>query len=202
MHVDNLEMHLECGGIYAPNHILNDKLLYKTIHNSDIQSKRQNVSIPCGEKGVMHDYVPFYFGYLSPMMLQLKTGQVEDYNEGQEPLIYLVSTAQNVKNSGTSFVFSNGHGIPAYTCWYDDLDKLDQVDWSMVCERYWKDTPKDMDRQRRKQAEFLIYQFCTWSLIKSIVVINAQMKTKVETIMNRFAANAQRDVHVEQNWYY
>ena len=30
----------------------------------------------------MHDYVPFYFGVLSPMLLQLKTGRVTGYNEG------------------------------------------------------------------------------------------------------------------------
>lgn len=38
----------------------------------------------------MHDYVPFYFGPLSPMMLNLKTGRVAGYEEDQEPLIYLV----------------------------------------------------------------------------------------------------------------
>ena len=33
-----------------------------------------------------------YFGYLAPMLLQLKTGRVAGYQEGQSPLLYLVST--------------------------------------------------------------------------------------------------------------
>ena len=75
------------------------------------------------------------------------------YDEGQEPIIYLVSTAQRVVNSGAGFVFSDGHGIAAYTGWYDDLEDLDEVDWQIVYANYWKDTVEDMDRQRKKQAE-------------------------------------------------
>lgn len=94
------------------------------------------------------------------MLLQLKTGRVEGYNEGQEPLIYLVSSAQRVRDSGAGFVFSDGHGIAAFTEWYAGLADLDKVDWDMVFQRYWRDTVDDMDRQRRKQAEFLVYRFC------------------------------------------
>ena len=203
IHVDNLQVCLQRGGLHAPKHTPDDDLTYKMIHNLDIQSKRQNKRIPCGPEGVIHDYVPFYFGYRSPMMFQLKTGQVEGYNEGQQPLIYLVSTAQNVECSGTSFVFSDGHGIAAYTGWYDDLDELDQVDWNMVFQRYWAaNVDNDMDRQRRKQAEFLVYKFCDWSLIESIAVLNKRVKTKVEGIMNSFSADKRRDVRIKPDWYY
>ena len=202
IHVDNLHVCLQRGGLHAPNHTPDDGLIYKTIHNLDIQNVRRIRRIPCGPDGIIHDYVSFYFGYLSPMMLQLKTGQVEGYDEGQEPLIYLVSTAQTVERSGTSFVFSNGHGIAAYTDWYDDLAELDQVDWDMVYQRYWADNVDDMDRQRRKQAEFLVHEFCDWSLIESIAVVNTRMKTKVENIVNRFSADKRRDVHIKPEWYY
>ena len=42
-----------------------------------------------------------------------------------------------------------------------------------------------MDRQRRKQAEFLIHRFCDWSLIHEIAVIDNAMKTRVERILGR-----------------
>ena len=97
LHVGNLHIHLERRGLHAPNNTPDDglkyKLKYKTIHNIDIQDKRQRNKVPCGPGGVLHDYISFYFGYFSPMLLQLKTGYVEGYDEGQEPLIYLVSTA-------------------------------------------------------------------------------------------------------------
>jgi len=97
IHVDNLPILLHRGGIHAPNKTPNDGLIYRTIHNVEIQQKRYLKKIPCSPGGVIHDYVPFYFGYLSPMMVQLKTGQVSGYDEGQEPLIYLVSHAQTIQ---------------------------------------------------------------------------------------------------------
>jgi hypothetical protein len=136
------------------------------------------------------------------MLLQLNTGRVAGYTENQEPLIYLVSTAQEVDDSGAGFVFSDGHGIAAVTDWYDDLDQLDEVDWSMVYQRYWRDEIGDMDRQRRKQAEFLVHEQCDWSLIQEIGVMNTKMKTKVERIMSRFDERLRRPVRVRPGWYY
>ncbi len=151
---------------------------------------------------MIHDYVPFYFGYLSPMMLKLKTGQVVGYNEGQEPLIYLVSTAQAVVSASLSFVFSDGHGLAFFTNWFDDLNHLDAVDWDVVNRRYWTDTIDDMDRQRKKQAEFLVYQCCPWSLFQEIAVIDSTMQQRVETIQAAFPAPQRRVVTVKREWYY
>jgi len=39
-------------------------------------------------------------------------------------LVYLKSTAQAVVEASCGFVFSNGHGIAAFTDWYDDLGRL------------------------------------------------------------------------------
>ena len=202
IHVDNLHIYLRRGGIHAPNHTPGDGLIYRTNHDVKVQAKRHVARILCGPKGVVHDYVPFYFGYLSPMMLQLKTGQVPGYNEGQEALVYLVSTAQAVKAGEAGFVFSDGHGIAAFTKWFDDLADLDKVDWDMVYQRYWADTVDDMDRQRRKQAEFLVHRFCDWSLIQEIVVINDQVKAQVEAILGEFPADRQPLATVRRDWYY
>ena len=202
LHVDNLETCLRRGGLHAPNHTPKDGLPYKTIHNVDVQAQRKVTRIPCGPRGVIHDYVAFYFGYLSPMLLQLKTGRVEGYDDGQDPLIYLVSTAQAVADGGAQFVFSDGHGIAAFTNWYDDLARLDQVDWNMVYQRYWADNLDDMDRQRRKQAEFLVHRRCDWSLILEIGVLNERMKTRVERILGGFPQGVNRPVNVRRQWYY
>ena len=202
IHVDNLLVVLRRGGLHCPNHRHDDGLCYKTIHNRDIQEERRVRRITCGPRGVIHDYVSFYFGPRSPMLLQLRTGRVAGYDEGQEPLIYLVSTAQTATASGAQFVFSDGHGIAAFTEWYDDLADLDKVDWQMVYERYWADTIEDMDRQRRKQAEFLVYRFCDWELIQEVGVLNLTMKDKVEGIMEQFPRDLRRVVRVRRDWYY
>ena len=202
IHAENLHVCLQRKGLHAPNHTPDDGLTYRTIHNVDIQEHRRIRTIPCGPCGVIHDYVAFYFGYLSPMLFQLKTGRVEGYSEGQEPLIYLVSDVQTIQRSGTGFVFSDGHGIAAFTDWYDDPSDLDKVDWDMVNQRYWADTVEDMDRQRRKQAEFLVYRFCDWSLIREIGVINDRMRTKVESLLATFPQSLRCPVRVQCAWYY
>jgi hypothetical protein len=202
MHVDNLCVCLRRGGLHASNHTPDDGLPYRTIHNTSIQQHRRTTRIPCGPGGVVHDYVPFYFGFRSPMMLQLKTGRVPGYDEGQEPLIYLESTAQVVQKSNRGFVFSDGHGIAVFTKWFDDLKDLGEVDWSMVYQQYWPDHPDDMDRQRRKQAEFLVHEFCDWSLIESLAVIDDKMKKAVECIMRQFPVDVHRKVRVKRDWYY
>lgn len=202
IHVDNLHFCLRRGGLHAPNHTPDDGLVYRTIHNVDIQNQRRVYRLPCGPRGVIHDYVSFYFGQRSPMLLQLHTGQVEGYNEGQEPLIYLVSTAQAVRDAGIGFVFSDGHGIAAFTQWFDDLAELEQVDWRAVQARYWADTPQAMDRQRRKQAEFLIHRFCPWELIQEIGVVNVAVRDRVRDILRGLPMDYQRPVRVRPNWYY
>ena len=202
IHVDNIPIYLTRGGLHAPNCTPDDGMAYRTIHNVDIQSHRRVKQINCGPCGVIHDFIPFYFGPLSPMMLQLRTGQVEGYSEGQEPLVYLVSTAQEVRDSGTGFAFSDGHGIAAFTSWFDDLVDLDKIDWDMVNERYWADNVNDMDRQRRKQAEFLVHKYCNWSLIHEIIVIDRGMKLKVEQVFDQFPSRMRRRVRIDREWYY
>ena len=104
MHVDNLRICLRREGLHASNHTPEDGLVYRTIHNKDIQLDRKARVVPCGPGGVIHDYVPFYFGPRSPMLFQLHTGRVDGYNEGQEPLVYVVSTAQDVADANLGFV--------------------------------------------------------------------------------------------------
>ena len=202
LHADNLPVHLQRGALHAPNHTPEDGLVYRTIHNVDIQDQRRVRRIPCGPGGAIHDYVSFYFGPRSPMLFQLYTGWVAGYMEGQEPLIYLVSTAQAIEQHRVGFVFSDGHGIATFTSWYDDLAHLDKVDWECVHAKIWRDTVDDMDRQRRKQAEFLVHRQCDWELIQEIAVLNPRMKTSVEQMLDRVDASLHRPVVVRQDWYY
>jgi hypothetical protein len=202
MHVDNLRICLQRKGLPACNHTPDDGLAYKKIHNEDIQSNRRIRRIPCGPRGVIHDYVPFYFGPRSPMLYQLHTGWVAGYDEGQEPLVYAVSTAQAVADAGLGFVFSDGHGIARITKWFDDLADLDKLDWEAIYSTWWKDDLDHMDRQRRKQAEFLVHESCDWRLIQEIGVLNNRMKTRVTNILNEFAAKLRRPVHIRRPWYY
>jgi len=136
------------------------------------------------------------------MLYQLHTGRVADYQEGQKPLIYIISTAQIIQQSGSGFVFSDGHGIASYTSWFDDLADLDGLDWNTIYATAWNDSVDDMDRQRRKQAEFLVHRKCDWRLIEKISVINTSMKSAVERILGSFPLSLRPVVIVKPEWYY
>lgn len=200
MHIDNLDVILDCGGMHAPNHPPGGACDYRAIHNVDIQKIRRQRPIPCGPGGTVHDYVAFYFGPRSPMLFQLHTGWVENYDEGQKPLIYAVSTVETIVQENLGYIFSDGHGIAAFTQWYDSLNDLDKVDWDMVYANYWADTVDDMDRQRRKQAEFLVHRFCPWDSVKMIGVLNKSIKEKVKRILQK--KNISVPVKVRRQWYY
>jgi len=200
MHLDNLPVCLERGGMHAPNHVPNDGLVYRTIHNIEIQQVRRQRAIPCGPCGSVHDYVSFYLGPRSPMLLQLHTGRVEGYREGQAPLIYAVSTVQAIISARLGFVFSDGHGIAFFTKWFDNVSKLVEVDWDMVYADYWADNVDDMDRQRRKQAEFLVHRFCPWDVVTRIAVLNSAVRRRVDTILADHGVTTPTEVHA--SWYY
>ena len=201
-HIDNLDGILTRGGMYAPNHAPNDGIVYKAIHSQPVQNTRSNYRVPVGPAGCLHDYIPFYFGCHSPMMLQLKTGQVAGHHGGQRPLIYSVYYAEDVAAAGCRFVFTDGHGIAAFTQFFDDLVQLHRVDWKTVKLKQWADTADDNDRQRRKQAEFLVHRFVPWDLIYGIAVIDERMKLKVEAILAGHPEVRQPIVKVLPNWYY
>lgn len=202
VHVDNLAALLAQGRLHAPHHAPAHGTPYRTIHDANVQANRRIKDVPCGPGGTVHDYLPFYFGPLSVMLLQLKTGQVAGYNEGQEPLIYLRTTVQAVAQAGCPFVFTDGHGLAKFTRWFDDLAHLDVVDWPLVRDRYWRDTPEDNDRKRRKQAEFLVWQGLDWDLLDGIGVFSASMQQRVRGIISGCPRRRQTPVHVTRDLYY
>ena len=202
MHIDNLAICLRRGGLCAPKHTPEDGEQYRTIHSENIQDARADRDIRCGPGGVIHDYVSFYFGVHSPMLYRLHTGWEIDYKEGQEPLIYLSSEAELIARNTADFVFSDGHGLASYTKWFDNLEKLDQLDGETIRSKIWKKTDADPDRQRRKQAEFLVHKFCPWEWIIEITVINEQRKVQVEEILAAFPKDSYRKIYIRPAWYY
>src|SRR5262245_52338288 len=125
-HVDNLPTILKSGGLQCNATLKGAATAYASIAHDNIQDRRQHTAVPCGPGGVLHDYVPFYFGPRSPMLFTISRGNVPTC-PGQGPVVHLVSTAQAVQARGLGFAFTNGHGIMALTDFYDNLQDLDEV---------------------------------------------------------------------------
>ena len=201
VHMDCLETLLARDAVHAPNHAPEDGLPYVGIHATQTQIDRGEKRVPCGPGGIILDYVGFYFGPHSPMLYRLHTG----YNVSpvaQKNIIYLVSSAQAVQRAGLGFVFYDGHSLAAFSDPFADLAKLTRVDWDAVGLKVWKDTANDPDRQRRKQAEFLVHGMMPWQLVKKIGAYDAAAKARIRSILADYPDRHHPVVLAKKSWYY
>ena len=197
-HIKNLPSILQSGGLVANSGL--QQTQYKNIAHSQIQDRRANTSVPCAAGGCLHDYVPFYFAPRSPMLCAIHNGKVKGHTGGQNSIIHLVSEAELIKTNNLTFAFTDGHATMIFSEFYDNLQSLDAVDWQIMQKRYWDNTPEDGDMKRRRQAEFLIHQYCPWTLITEIGVINITVTSQVTNILQKFNCNNSGKVY--SNWYY
>ncbi|WP_432207050.1 type II toxin-antitoxin system toxin DNA ADP-ribosyl transferase DarT [Cytobacillus oceanisediminis] len=165
-----------------------------------MQDRRAAYLVPIEPYGNLHDYVPFYFAPRSPMLYSITKGNVDGYADGQKPIIYLVSKPVIIKKKSLPFCFTDGHGIMAFTDYFNDLKDLDKVDWDIMKATYWMDTEQDNDRRRRRMAEFLVYNFVPFECFIGIGVYNDDYKEKVELLLKEFSLDI--PVKLKSNWYY
>lgn len=88
----------------------------------------------------------------------------------------------------------------AFSEFYDDLARLDEVDWSLMRAQYWADTNDDLDRKRRRQAEFLVHQRFPVALIYAIGVMDRQRQAETQTLLATRGLTI--PVSVQPGWYY
>ena len=199
-HIDNLISIIESGGCLSINQKQSQGIGHVNVAYGTIQDRRARTPVLCGSGGCLHDYVPFCFAPRSPMLYAIHGGYVEGYDQGQAPLIHLVTTAQAVNNSAIEWAFTDGHATMAFSEFFDDLDDLDKVDWDVMESRYWNDTPTLPDRKRRRQAEFLIKNICPWKLFLEIGVINSGIGLRVKRMIEN--SRHQPVVQIHRDWYY
>ncbi len=196
----NLASILQMGGLMSKNKLSQEQTTYTNIAYEGIQDRRAKTSVPLGRGGVLHDYAPFYFAPRSPMLYAIHKNRVEGYREGQSPILHLVTTAEAIEATGLVYVFTDGHATVAYSDFYDDLGDLGCVDWEVMESRFWADTDDDPDRKRRRQAEFLVYDFVPWHLIVEIGAIDRTIGTQVERMLQ--GVQHRPRISVRSNWYY
>ena len=198
--IQNLPNILIDGGLWCDRIVMQRNLAHVSIAHQHIKNRRIQKAVPCGSGGTVADYVPFYFAPRSPMLFVIHKGGVDGYQEGQAPILHLVSSIEAVQTSGRSFVFSDGHAEMDISQFFTDLNDLNKLDWQIMGERYWNDTLEDGDRKRRRQAEFLVYQFFPLDLVAAIGVINQQMAQQVSGLLQPLLRKP--IVRVEPTWYY
>jgi hypothetical protein len=197
-HVANLSAIVERGGLLADTEVRKIGGPLKDCADAGIKGRRQQTSITVPPGGCVADYVPFYFAPRSPMLFRINKGGVSTYPDGQEPLVYLVSSVEGALSAGLTWVGSDGNCATSITRHYNSWPAMkSNVDWKLMGERIWKNTDEDGDRMRRRQAEFLVHKLFPLDCIEFLAVINDAMVDKVRSVVG------QRFPVVRMNsWYY
>jgi hypothetical protein len=199
-HVSNIEP-VMTQGLLCDRRMIAAGLDFVEAGSRDIKGNRRRLSVTAGPGGCPADYVPFYFAPRSPMMYTISRGSVAHYQEGLEPLVYLVTTIERVRERNLPFAFLDGNCGSAITAYSDDLAELDEyVDWPLMRATMWNNTPEDLDRMRRRMAEFLVHESVPWEVFIEIVVMTERVADQVRVIGERLGLVA--DIRVERGWYY
>jgi hypothetical protein len=198
-HINHLEL-------IATQGILCDALaqeggLMVEVGNRDIKANRRDLAVSAGPGGCPADYVPFYFAPRSPMLYTIWKGNVPHYQEGLEPLIYLVTTVERVVEAGLRIAFSDGNCGSFVTDYSDDLGQLDEfVDWDLMKATMWNNTLEDGDRMRRRMAEFLVHERVPWDIVNEVGTMTAAIAQQVNVTLADLGCRT--TVRVRREWYY
>lgn len=176
-HIKNLESIIRYG-LLSTNMQKSMGISHVNIANASIQETRSAMEVPCGKRGTIHDYVPFYFASRTPMLL----GVINKKNCDQPLLIYLCLKMNIIDKGNVVFTdtSANTHKPPTF---YNDKRYLDNLDWAIIDDKSWS-FPDD-DERHRHMAELLVRDRVDISEIGCIVVFNEKIKECVIDIFNK-----------------
>jgi len=194
-HVDNLPSIIGAGCLWSDSQRILQSFGNTNIGYIHIKARRMAHAVTVSQGGTLGDYVPFNFCPRSVMLFVVSRGH-DDYKQGQTPIIHLVSSTDAIVASGRPWAFTDRHADLVYSNQYDSLDNLDNVDWTVMPEHYWSEPEK----KEKRQAEFLVHDYCPWEAIQQIVVINQEVKNKVEAAL--IGSQHKPTVKISRNWYY
>lgn len=163
------------NGLLCPNIKKERGIEHTNIANMTIQERRAKMDVTAGPGGKVHDYVPFYFSSINPMLLTL----LNQKNVDQPFIIYFCVKIQRLLQDDAVFTdaSANTNDAPNF---YSNPNELDKLDWFLIDKRTWS---KGTDEEKhKKMAEAFIYHTVELKDIDCIVVWNKSIKKEVEKV--------------------
>ncbi len=176
--VHNLDSIIK-NGLLCTNMKNKKGIQHKNIANMTIQERRANMDVPVGPGGKVHDYVPFYFSSMNPMLLTL----LNQKNVDQQYIIYFCVKIDRLEKEDAVFTNASANTVEPPT-FYEEPDKLNKLNWDLIDSRKWGGWTDE--ERHQKMAEALIHTKVDISEINTILVYNEGIKNAVEQV---FKAN-------------
>lgn len=130
---------------------------------------------------IIRDYIPFYFGAAQPMLYVILNGYNGVKKISPEDIAYFKVSVQSVIDNNREFIFTDGHIVNNISRIFkkEDLGNIGNlVDINAALIPNWHDND-DIDKKRRKQAEFLVKGDLPFSTIERFATYNDRAKNKL-----------------------
>lgn len=199
LHWDCLPEVLDRG--FYPKRHPDFKLPPKRIGDFELAAKRDGRELKTPGAGTIGEHVAFYFAGHSPMLFKIHTGYGVP-QEDQRDIVYICCKLEAVAALGHPYLFTDGQANTGRTNEFTMLTDLDKLDWNLIPQRYWRDTEDDRDRERRKEAEFLVKGHVPTSCFQGIYTYDEQRRTDVMQLVNSRGLTLPVKVDTNKNLYY
>ena len=196
-HIANVPWIL-ANGLYCCNGDRSDPN-YVQIGNPDLIDRRTRRKVTVAPKGTLSDYIPFYFTPYTPMLYNIKTGRNGVVQRPMEEIAIIVSSLREVEKRGLTFLFTDRHAYLETACYYDDLDRLDCIDWTILQARDFRRDPEEPGKFERYQAEALIYKHLPTDAIVGIVCYGTRQEEQVQRRCDNL--NLRTQILSKPSWY-
>ena len=194
-HIENIPHILQYGITHSTS--ANANRNFVPIGDSSLIATRNDFLLNNGR--LLGEYIPFYFGYRTPMLYVVQNGFNMVAPTPAEKIVYCVSSVQKIIDLQLDFIFTDGHAVDGFSSQYTftDIDNIDTIlDKNAIKARYWR-SENDLDLKRRKEAEFLVLGDIIKNAILGFLTYNENAKNRVIN----FGANA-ANVHIKPEFYF
>jgi ssDNA thymidine ADP-ribosyltransferase, DarT len=198
IHVHNLP-HILQHGLVVASHPDADPG-FRSIGDQGLIGVRKDLNAPDPPGGTFSEYIPFYLGHRSPMLYQIAKGYENIEKIPQSDIVYIVVQHECVVQNELAYFFTDGHARHGMTQFYTDAAGFDALDWEAIYATQWRNTEDDSDRQRKKQAEYMIKGRVPVSCFAYFLTFDEESKQKVESL--QASAKTVIPVKVSKTAYY
>lgn len=194
-HIENIPHILQYGITHSTS--VNANPNFVPIGDGSLITTRNNFLLNNGRR--LGEYIPFYFGVRTPMLYVVQNGFNMVPPTPAENIVYCVSSVQKIIDLKLDFVFTDGHAVDGFSSQYTatNIQNIDTIlDKDAINAKYWRDE-NDLDRKRRKEAEFLVLGDISQKGILGFITYNENAKN---TIIN-FGIDV-ANIHVKSEFYF
>ncbi len=186
-HIHNLDG-IIANGLRSHSYMKSQREPYIDLSDPGIQLDREQKIISVTGKG-LHDYVPLYFGWKSPMLMS--------HQDKNEEIIYLRFSLNILATPGAVISDGNARSNATKFFIFTDIQDLINLNPKAINDVKWAG---DIEKKRQKQAEILIPDKINFSQVYEIICFSNKAKHQVMDILAKSGITL--PVEANPGWYY